>query len=378
MTDHESFFANIAANSRDDAPRLVYADWLEENDDPERAEFIRLEVALANNADTQGELPAVDIARMEARKNELLARNEAQWLQPLRELGVEGRIHGEFTRGYVEKICISAATFVEHGDKLLRATPVTQLYLSAPGAVGRRLADCPHLARIHSLDLSDEPSLSRTDLVAFLESPHTANLRSLSLWDKSTNDEDVAALATASKVPALDAFTFSATKITGATLPALLSRMRQLERFSLDAVSTFDPNHLADMLAVLNPGTLKTLSFWHSPIRTVGIRALAETPGLTGLEDLWCRDGRLDASSMEALAAATHLNMKELHLGDDWLTTKGGEALATWPGLASLRELELDYSRIGGRGVIALTRSPYLGSLEELMLRENRMGDGAA
>jgi uncharacterized protein (TIGR02996 family) len=32
-----SFLADVQANPGDDAPRLIYADWLEENGDPERA-----------------------------------------------------------------------------------------------------------------------------------------------------------------------------------------------------------------------------------------------------------------------------------------------------------------------------------------------------
>jgi len=35
----------VLADPFDDAPRLILADWLEENDDPERAEFIRTQIA---------------------------------------------------------------------------------------------------------------------------------------------------------------------------------------------------------------------------------------------------------------------------------------------------------------------------------------------
>jgi len=38
-----SLLAAIHANPREDTPRLVYADWLQEHDQPEYAEFIRLE-----------------------------------------------------------------------------------------------------------------------------------------------------------------------------------------------------------------------------------------------------------------------------------------------------------------------------------------------
>lgn len=42
MSDEDALLAAIVANPDDDTPRLVYADWLDENGRPERAEFIRL------------------------------------------------------------------------------------------------------------------------------------------------------------------------------------------------------------------------------------------------------------------------------------------------------------------------------------------------
>jgi uncharacterized protein (TIGR02996 family) len=47
MADRASFLAAIRADTEDDAPRLVFADWLEENGDPVRAEFIRVQSELA-------------------------------------------------------------------------------------------------------------------------------------------------------------------------------------------------------------------------------------------------------------------------------------------------------------------------------------------
>lgn len=42
---HAEFIAEIHAQSHDETPRLIYADWLEENGDP-RAEYLRLECEL--------------------------------------------------------------------------------------------------------------------------------------------------------------------------------------------------------------------------------------------------------------------------------------------------------------------------------------------
>jgi len=50
MTPDDAFIADIIANPEDDTPRLIYADWLEEHGQHERAEFIRLQIA-------KGDLP---------------------------------------------------------------------------------------------------------------------------------------------------------------------------------------------------------------------------------------------------------------------------------------------------------------------------------
>jgi uncharacterized protein (TIGR02996 family) len=42
----EPFLAAIIADPADDTPRLVFADWLQENGDEDRAEFIRIQCDL--------------------------------------------------------------------------------------------------------------------------------------------------------------------------------------------------------------------------------------------------------------------------------------------------------------------------------------------
>lgn len=44
------FIRAICAAPADDLPRLVFADWLEENDEPKRSEYIRLRCAVSNAA----------------------------------------------------------------------------------------------------------------------------------------------------------------------------------------------------------------------------------------------------------------------------------------------------------------------------------------
>ena len=61
--------AAIVAKANDDTPRLAYVDWLEENDDPDRAEFIRVQCRLADLSPA-----APDWIDLIERQEELVAR----------------------------------------------------------------------------------------------------------------------------------------------------------------------------------------------------------------------------------------------------------------------------------------------------------------
>jgi uncharacterized protein (TIGR02996 family) len=53
MSQQEGILAAIQEAPDDDTPRLVYADWLAEHGDPERAEFIRVQCELARHVVVQ-------------------------------------------------------------------------------------------------------------------------------------------------------------------------------------------------------------------------------------------------------------------------------------------------------------------------------------
>src|SRR3954454_3163332 len=88
------FLADVVERPDDDTPRLVFADWLDDNGQGERAEFIRVQIERAR-------LPKWDGAqvRLRAREAALLARNGAAWRAALPKC--EGVQWGGFRRGFV-------------------------------------------------------------------------------------------------------------------------------------------------------------------------------------------------------------------------------------------------------------------------------------
>jgi len=69
MSDRDALLRAICENPDDDAPRLIYADWLDEHGDPLQAEFIRIQVELSMNP------------RSTQRKHHLRERQVALWRQ---------------------------------------------------------------------------------------------------------------------------------------------------------------------------------------------------------------------------------------------------------------------------------------------------------
>src|SRR5262249_5399637 len=95
----EPFLRAICENPADDAPRLVYADWLDEKGESERAEFIRVQVWLAR-ADEEGE----DSLAWQSRERALRKHREATWRDELPSLsGIQWQ---RFRRGFVDRVSV--------------------------------------------------------------------------------------------------------------------------------------------------------------------------------------------------------------------------------------------------------------------------------
>src|SRR5262245_52917155 len=78
MSEREAFLRAICKNPDDDTPRLVFADWLQENGEEERAEFIRVQCEAARLAAGDGRL-----AGLVRRAAELQQQFGKKWLGEL-------------------------------------------------------------------------------------------------------------------------------------------------------------------------------------------------------------------------------------------------------------------------------------------------------
>lgn len=129
----------VLAKPTDDAPRAVYADWLQERGDP-RGEFIALQLALARRDD----------AAKQARADELLARHSLEWTEALRQRSLKQR----FERGFVYELELKATTFVNEAALLFSLAPLTSVILRAAELpVLKKVVALPQLSRLTCLGL---------------------------------------------------------------------------------------------------------------------------------------------------------------------------------------------------------------------------------
>lgn len=170
--NHEAFLSAILEYPDDDAPRLIYADWLEEHGEPARAEFIRAQCLRASGGSDLRRSP-----ELLAREQELLSLHADEWLVPLQRLGQDWR----FQRGFVVGGTITAQTLLEQADDLFRRVPLlNSVRLCQVSGALDSLLSVDHLGRLRRLELVEE-SLTDEDMWSFLSLPDGSRLKELDL-----------------------------------------------------------------------------------------------------------------------------------------------------------------------------------------------------
>src|SRR5262245_62140912 len=164
MLDDPAFIRMIAAAPDDDAPRLVYADYLDETREPAkaaRAEFIRVQVERAR------------LVPDTPRWTELWHRDTAlldwaqQWREELPKL--EGVQFGGFVRGFIHRVIAHGDTFARSFSTVVACVPLRKLtldgYFTLPSA--RAIVGSDVLTQVAELEISADSLTSPSILRQF-------------------------------------------------------------------------------------------------------------------------------------------------------------------------------------------------------------------
>jgi uncharacterized protein (TIGR02996 family) len=367
MPTAADFLQAILADPDADALRLAYADWMDEDGDAERAEFIRVQCALA--AMPEGERAFHPLRQREAH---LLYQHSETWLRPIRDLFPpldlpragwrhwfrrsrrQAVLNAAFRRGFVEALDLDPFAFLQRADALVRMTPLRALGLDvresadANGTL-RAVTACPHLAGLRKLSLRAH-RLSPDEMRRLANCPYLGSLKSLLLGCAGFERLAAQVLVTSGLVPRLKSLhvaTFGADTTPWADLILEAPAVRGLTSLTVKALGG-----VADLFVQLG----------QSP----PFHRLAEL----SLYRLWSGDHGLDEFLNWLPPTLTRLDLCRTGMGDRTATS-----LAHWPHLRQLRRLSLSHNEITDRGALTLADSPHLLVTTRLDLSANPISD---
>jgi uncharacterized protein (TIGR02996 family) len=357
----DAFLRAILERPNDDVPRLVFADWLEDNgneSDRRYSEFIRVQCRLASGA-----------ARPEDERNErdLLALHSAAWEAPLKALlGLPADAtpweyrppnmygdqapHWDFRRGFLEKLSLSTEELLTHAREVFRLAPLRHLRVTGRVERPARLFALPQLTHLTQLEFP-YAELRPADAGRLARCSHLANLKALTIneptglgnWSK-IGPEGACALARSPYLARLTSLHLRGNQIGPEGVAALVGSRLRLT--SLD-LSRNDPG-----------------DEW--------MPTLTGTDFLSSVARLHLGGNDLSPDAIDLLAASPHLaNLTRLELEENGFGRDSAWALARSPHLSNLRSLNLEMTGVDDEGLAELVAGPGLAGLTYLTIGDN-------
>jgi uncharacterized protein (TIGR02996 family) len=368
QTDAEAFLQRIRAYPDDDAQRLIFADWLDEEGDP-RGRFIRVQLALAND-------DCPERQKLQAEEQALLDAHHTEWEAPLRGLAT-GFV---FRRGFVDELNVEAKQFLRHAHEIFTASPVRHVHMLDVSDSLPEVLRSPYLGRLAGLTVhgqhTGEP-LAR----AVARSEHLGGLKRLALTRNRLGDDAAEQLALSPKLANLEELDLGENAVgeTGARALAASPHLGRLRRLELRG-NRLGP---AGAEALAGPERLASLERLGLAANEVGLPRLLSLPGAHNLLRVPALDlagNGLTAAAVQAIfyrpaGAEGEVRLRELDLSfNERLGDDGARLLAQCPHLAKLTRLRLAGCGIGDEGARALANCPHMNEVEELSLENNPIG----
>lgn len=394
-----TLLAAVCASPHDDAPRIVYADFLESQGAAHDAELIRRQVALCAADPYDAER-----LRVHAVERDWISGRRCERPRPALPASLEWPAFA-FERGFLARIVArDVATLVEHGPRLVNETPLTAIELDLRELPSlEQLARAPWLRQIRSVRFFlGRPGAEQ--LAPFFESPYLTSLVDLQFEYEGVYASGVGALMSSavarrlervglgnnffvwSGAPLRDTFKAEGelpwralSLLKNRIPPELLATLSQQVALPQLQELELSGNPIgADLFSAAAPwlghGRLIRLGLAETQPGLEGVRSLAAAPQLAGLRSLTLDNNRLGPQGIKALAAAPWAHSLEvLSLGNNPLGDKGAELIAAAPAFERLVSLDLGSCKLGEAGLRALLDSPHLARLRVLDIFEQSL-----
>ncbi|MBO0697260.1 MAG: TIGR02996 domain-containing protein [Zavarzinella sp.] len=191
MTEREALLEAVFAAPADDAPRLVYADWLDEHGEPAQAEFIRAQIELARH---EPETPEHD--RIDQSLYDLWDRFLAE-LRPVVASDLM-LLRSDYVRGFPTTAIhiLQVSSFRDQSPRWWPHLPIRAVSVDLTAWNVAEFVRIPYLARVRELVLIGEDPHGKI-VPRLVKCHHLENLRVLDLSQFPLGIEAAEALATA-------------------------------------------------------------------------------------------------------------------------------------------------------------------------------------
>jgi uncharacterized protein (TIGR02996 family) len=350
MSSPAPFLAAIASNPDDDLPRLVYADWLDEHDQPDRAEFIRLQCHSARVGPLD---PTWAAAKL--REYAWFKANESAW-RPGQADDISQMLAARWRRGFPQMI---DAEDVAGGRFTAGEWCNGAFHLTATTAADRFVAQgrpWPQVGPVRTLNVAGW----RPGCGQLLRYEPLLTVRSIMLleWYAAVRPDgledfltELAALP-AGHFPELTSLDLDQGELTLTAVRALAVApvLAQLTRLSLRLPAVVPVRELDD---------------WEAAAATLFAR-LGERAAHLELQGMW-------PELVDLFAAVKWPNLRSLHLWPIHVSEFRGWTAADAPALRTLvvshlGRLEVQRSWLDGHDLTALARWPALRGVNVLAL----------
>jgi uncharacterized protein (TIGR02996 family) len=403
MSDEPALRPAILAHPDEDTPRLAYADWLDENAEGlpgheprevrDRAAFIRAQIEWER-------LPPEDRRRAAVQRlaSELEQQHGKLWraeFDAAAPSGIHKPVAG-FRRGFIG-VASGGPELAAYFPTIAAVCPIQELTfsnrLNRPFDIGP-LAACPALASVRRLDfecfvgevapvLFPSPQLAglrflrlrscRPEHVELLStSPAALGLRELWAWGAGTGvivpGSGLGVLISA-EWPALESARIDHCDAGDGGVELLATEFAAHGRRALHVSSTrFTREGVRTAVKAILPGGLDSLSLGYGGDRNSEPRT--PPPGTRELRiQGFFNDGDWLVAWIVGMIPPGRFDRLGLVRGQ--VSAAGARVLASWPGLAHLKELDLAHNWIGDLGAAHLAESPHLDDLESLFVAHN-------
>jgi uncharacterized protein (TIGR02996 family) len=316
----EPFLAAINADLDDDTPRLVFADWLQENGDEARGQFIRLQCTGDASADA------------------ILAEHRERWFSGLPQWCADRPDGCVFRRGFVAAMTVLGSHWLarspfakprDAGGKAIRQ--ITALEELRIEQVWNDVVTTRALAGLRRLTVT---SAASGVIESLAKSPALPTLTDLAIEGKGSDGvtkRSFMELFGADKLAGLRRLRFESKSVGD-----LVARGLQFKWFS--GLEELRLRHTsltaggAQELARLSAANLRVLDLLNNAIGDGGLRTLLDSPALRKLEELVLRQCHLTLASVRALANWEGLrSVRSLNLTGNGLKTGDAQIIAQSP-----------------------------------------------